>query len=543
MKTFTLLFAAIILLPSFSSAQTTIPAGSVSGTWTITGSPYLIQGAIMIPNDSTLTIEPGVTVNFQGAYKLYVQGRMLAIGTVADSITFTAADTTVGWLGIQFDNTPATNDSSKFYYCTVQYSKTTDSNLKQGAFYLSFSKVFISNCRISSNTSVGGSAAIFCDGGSPIITHNTISHNTTSNIGGFNGGGIYCWQSSAIISNNVISNNTSNFGAGICCNYSSPKISDNIISNNTAYSNGDGGGGILCYNSNSIISGNIISGNTASLGNGGGISIGSGSPIIINNTISNNSASNGGGGGIYCSYSDPRIDNNTISNNSAAKGGALFFTLNSSLSINNTIVWGNTASTSGPQVYLDEENTDPNFYYCDVEGGATAFGLNGSIFYTGVYQNNMDTIPLFVSPSAGSGAGYNGVTADWSLQINSSCINAGTTDTTGLGLPANDIAGNPRISGGRIDLGAYEYLLPNSVHEMLNTFAMCIYPSPASKFITIKMQQKSEIEILNVNGQIIKTTYNNNKETTIDLENLSSGVYIIKAKTDKGIAIKKFIKE
>jgi len=110
-----LAITAIILEHSFSSAQTVIPAGSVSGTWTLAGSPYLIQGAVMIPNNSTLTIEPGVTVNFQGSYKLYVQGRLLAIGAVADSITFTAADTAVGWLGIQFDNTPATTDSSKFY--------------------------------------------------------------------------------------------------------------------------------------------------------------------------------------------------------------------------------------------------------------------------------------------------------------------------------------------------------------------------------------------------------------------------------------------
>jgi hypothetical protein len=33
------------------------------------------------------------------------------------------------------------------------------------------------------------------------------------------------------------------------------------------------------------------------------------------------------------------------------------------------------------------------------------------------------------------------------------------------------------------------------------------------------------------------------KKTTIDLQNLSSGVYIIKAKTEKGVAVKKFIKE
>jgi hypothetical protein len=538
MKNFILLFAAIILMHSFSSA-TNIPTGNVSGTWTLAGSPYLIQGAIMVPNDSTLSIEPGVDVIFQGSYKLMVLGRMLAIGSIADSINITAADTTVGWLGIQFDNTQTTNDSSKFYYCSVQYSKTSTSSSKQGALYLNFSKVIISNCRISNcsaNTSVGGSAAIFCDGGSPIITHNLISHNTTTNVGALNAGGIYCWLSHPVISYNIITNNTSNYGGGICCDNSSPEISNNIISNNTTSSEG---GGIYCNTSSSVITNNIISGNSAS--NGGGICFYSGSPVIINNTISNNTA-NIGGGGIFCDYSGPIINNNTITNNSAVKGGALFFTLYSSLSLYNNILWGNTASTSGQQVYLDDENSDPDFYYCDIQYGKDSIGLNGSIFFTGIYQNNLDTLPLFVSPSSGSGTGYNGVTANWSLQMASPCINAGTPDITGLGLPITDIAGNPRIGGGRIDIGAYEIGF-SSINETQNTYSIKIFPNPSSTKFTISVSQKSEIEILNIEGQIIKSITADENTATIDVSGFAKGMYFVKVKTEKGIAVKKFIKE
>jgi parallel beta-helix repeat protein len=538
-KTF-LVIATIYLMYSFSYAQTIIPAGNVSGNWTLAGSPYLVQGAIMIPNSATLTIEPGVTVNFQGAYKFYLQGRILAIGTAADTITFTAADTTNGWLGIQFDNTPATNDTSKFYFCKLQYSKTTDGG---GAFYvLGFSKVIISNCRISNckTDAYPGGGGIHCAGSSPVITNNTISHNITS----FGGGGICCENSSPVITNNLISNNAAyNGGGGIECfgiyNASNAVISNNIISNNTA----SYGGGISSTNNSPIITNNLISNNTAS--NGGGISCGSdGTPNISSNTISNNTAAESGGG-IYCdyTYASPTFTNNTLVNNSAAKGGALSCFLYSSVNLYNTILWGNTASESGPQVYLDDENSDPVFHYCDVQGGPDAFGLNSGIFYTGIYQNNLDTIPMFVSPSAGSGAGFDGVTADWSLQEASPCINAGTPDTTGLGLPALDLAGNPRIKGDRIDIGAYEYPSPNSINETQNTFSVDIYPNPAINDLTIEMKQKSEIEISNIKGQIIKTIDSNDTKTTIDIGNLSSGVYIIKAKTDKGIAIKKFIKE
>ena len=72
---------------------------------------------------------------------------------------------------------------------------------------------------------------------------------------------------------------------------------------------------------------------------------------------------------------------------------------------------------------------------------------------------------------------------------------------------------------------------------------MMVFPNPATDNITIETPQKSEIEILNIQGQIIKTAKSDGKETTIDLRNLSSGVYIIKAKTERGVAVKKFIKE
>ena len=44
-------------------------------------------------------------------------------------------------------------------------------------------------------------------------------------------------------------------------------------------------------------------------------------------------------------------------------------------------------------------------------------------------------------------------------------------------------------------------------------------------------------------GQIIKTISNTDFKTIIELKSLSSGVYIIKVRTEKGITVKKFIKQ
>ncbi len=80
MKTL-ILFTVLFFAGAESLAQTHIQSGPVFGTWSFTGSPYYIEGEIAIPVGQTLTIEPGVLVEFQGHYKLTVQGQLLAVGT------------------------------------------------------------------------------------------------------------------------------------------------------------------------------------------------------------------------------------------------------------------------------------------------------------------------------------------------------------------------------------------------------------------------------------------------------------------------------
>ena len=78
----TKLFLIIAICLSFAVySQTIIPAGPIYGTWTLAGSPYLIEGETTIPNDSTLTIEPGVLVEWQGSYTMHT-ARSTAYGRI-----------------------------------------------------------------------------------------------------------------------------------------------------------------------------------------------------------------------------------------------------------------------------------------------------------------------------------------------------------------------------------------------------------------------------------------------------------------------------
>jgi len=577
-KIFLLTSVVFNLSASITIAQTNVPGGLVSGTWTLAGSPYLIQGSVQIPNDSTLTIKPGVTIIFQGTYKLNVQGRLLAIGTNVDTIVFTAANISNGWRGIRFNGTSAINDSSKVIYCKLQYGKANGPSPDDngGALYFNnFSKTIISNCLISNCTANTSGGGIYCSVSNPMIINNFITKNSISNNTNYwhsGGGGIFCTGSSPNISNNTITYNVAPFGCGcgdegggggICCMDSNPIINNNTISNNTAsggggiYSTGsptitnntisynissnDGGGGICCdeFGGSPIISNNFISNNTA-FSTGGGILTDVFSSIT-NNTLINNSALNGGaisfyrafssilsnnvisnnsatsvGGALYCSEGCfPTITNNTITNNMASNGGALYCDQGSNPTFRNCILYGNNASKSGMQVSLFDDASDPGFYYCDVQGGSAAFELNGN-FYGGTYQNNINADPLFVEPSSGSGSNYNGEIADWSLQNGSPCINAG--DSTITNYPATDLAGNPRLTFSRIEIGAYEYQAGLSFNVSLNIL----------QSILCNDDTTGEVAAIASGGSLPYTYLWSNGQTTANAIGLAAGIYRVR---------------
>lgn len=385
-------------------ASEAVPAGPVSGTWTKTNSPYLINGDILIPDDSTLTIEPGVRVEFQGHFRLNVTGTLRAEGTESEKITFTIHDTTGysnpdtslgSWYGIIFNNAPNgadgamfDNDTTVFSHCIIEYGKRSE-DMGDDYFYalvymFGYSKIKFVNCDIRYCTSRGN---IFkCYFSSPKFLNNRITHCRAGEM-------IQLIElGNALISGNLIANNN---GQGLSVSFSSPLIINNIIVNNTyEYS-------------------------------GAAIRLNNSSAVLVNNTLCNNTT-NSSGGGLYIRSSEPTLYNN--------------------------IIWGNTAAY-GDQVYLDDDNLSPDIYHCCIEGGIAAFG--GETF-SGIYENSIEAAPEFQSPSSGAGNGYDGAAADWSLKPGSNCLNAGIS-TEVPHLPSADYYGKSRIKYGETDIGAIEF--------------------------------------------------------------------------------------
>jgi hypothetical protein len=158
-----LVFVILVILPSFSLADTTV-GGTISTdtTWTASGSPYIVTSSITISGVdgadgiTTLTIEPGVEIRFSSYTQLIVgalsgnPGALIAQGTGTDPIVFTsnqASPAAGDWYGIKFYNT--TDDATtSLAYCNVQYAGLGN----QGQVYIRDSAPALSHCAFSGSS-------------------------------------------------------------------------------------------------------------------------------------------------------------------------------------------------------------------------------------------------------------------------------------------------------------------------------------------------------------------------------------------------------
>ena len=193
-----------------------------------------------------------------------------------------------------------------------------------------------------------------------------------------------------------------------------------------------GGGMENNFSSSPAVSNCIFSGNTASDG-GGMYNSSSASPTVTNCIFSGNTASSNGGG-MFNGSSSPKITNCSFSGNRAPNGGGIYNT-SSPVRITNCILYGNSSG-------ILNVGALPTVTYSDVQDDVQ----DGT--------GNISADPRFLNAPAFATAPFTG--GVYTLQSGSPAIDAGAYSS----LPADittDIAGDPRTSGGTVDMGAYEY--------------------------------------------------------------------------------------
>lgn len=120
------LTSLLIIILSFSQAfpQTPVSGGIYSNTtWNINDSPYIVVDDVVVFNGATLTIEPGVVIQFDNEKMLTIRGHLGAVGNESDTVMFTSssANPTIGiWEGVKVEL--FNGGSALFDFCEFQYA-------------------------------------------------------------------------------------------------------------------------------------------------------------------------------------------------------------------------------------------------------------------------------------------------------------------------------------------------------------------------------------------------------------------------------------
>ncbi len=280
-----------------------------------------------------------------------------------------------------------------------------------------------------------------------------------------NGGGINLFAASLVLNRSTVSDNTGGgvavvFGPDSHINHST--LSDNVTA--MGYDASYYGAGLAVSGGSMLIENTTIANNQANSASlqGGGLYLtsfqGTTSVTVTNSTISGNSASSSGGG--VAAYEYPgtsltvNITNTTIINNSAGSGGGIFND-GAMLTINSSLMAGNTANAVGDNI----NSSEPLLISSDYN----LFGFNNNAGLSGVTLGTNDIVPSasnlseIISPIL---ADNGGATPTHNLSENSPAIDAilpgncsTANDQTGF-IRGND--GNDDMLAG-CDIGAVEF--------------------------------------------------------------------------------------
>ncbi|HEX8515752.1 MAG TPA: choice-of-anchor V domain-containing protein [Bacteroidia bacterium] len=190
------------------------------------------------------------------------------------------------------------------------------------------------------------------------------------------------------------------------------------------------------------------------------------------------------------------------------------------------------------------------------QAGKTKFGFEispqtttgvkkGTIVVTNTTATQLLTGGKYITHKT-AGTSFPSGTATWSF--NWTAPVAGSGDFTFYGA-FNITNANGTSSGDIIKLStlAVTENLSTGVEDLVLGDEINVFPNPVADkmHITSSSLQDAEmtITVININGQVVKKTDKVIMNSFIDLAELATGYYVLKIETEKGVAIKKIIKQ
>ena len=218
------------------------------------------------------------------------------------------------------------------------------------------------------------------------------------------------------------------------------RIQDNRAENSAGFGQGGGLYGCDGLISNCTIIGNLAGHHEQRFSHGGGLSE---CASVVNCFVKGNTAGGFGGGLYNCA----QISNCTIVVNEAGRCGGGVSHANGSGAVLNSLIWRNRAD-QGEQAHIECRHVDDfTVSYSNVQGGFEGAKVAGEwLIQWG--PTNLDRYPLFAERHH---------LGEYHLREDSPCVDAG--DPNGDYQGQTDMDGQIRVAGGRVDVGADEYVL------------------------------------------------------------------------------------
>jgi hypothetical protein len=262
------------------------------------------------------------------------------------------------------------------------------------------------------------------------------------------------------------------------------------------------------------------------------------------------------GAGINIMSAQTHVVNNHFVNNVSATGSCIF--INNPwtpypVEIRNNLFFGNadldsvlstanvTVYNGGPISY--EYNWTQRPYHLDLKRAllSSAYTLVGD-----TTTNVIGTDPGMISPTTAADLSIDATLANFRLRSTSPCINRG--NTTGIIVDPVDYAGNPRVNGPAIDLGAFEYLEgsepPAAIGTATRAQIISVHPNPATNLVVISTPQAAgTLQICDLSGKAVAELDVTYALTPFETYALPRGVYFAIWNNGSNRNVEKFILE
>jgi hypothetical protein len=384
-----------------------------------------------------------------------------------------------------------------------------------GAIFVDDSNLTVDGCVFRNNSAQrGGGLYAFPSGQTTLVLRNTLfdTNNAGADGGGFgaqdidsvvldnltvtgnsaarSGGGGFLRGVSVSLSGGSFSNNLASTlapgvggisgGGALRIDGSKPTATVQIDATRfTANRSQKGQGGALWLSAMPPETGGIVAGaqldrvqadgNNADL-QGGAIYLNHINLTLARSTLAGNTAQQSGGGIAQAVAGSLSLENATLSGNSSVQsvGGAIHSATGTVLSLASSTLAGNSATSAGGVRRDGSAATLRNTIIAN-NNAATAPDIGGAFNATYTLVKNTGggslsgsgNLPASTDPLLEALAMNGGATTSLLPAAGSPALNAG--DTATAGLPATDQRGRPRISGGRIDIGAVERQTPEEI--------------------------------------------------------------------------------